>query len=128
MEKQIITEIDRIKEIMKLTVISESAGPARQILDKIFSSFWDSGDNTVKGIITNSLETQTQKGYDEISGFLDEIANGTKTIDELETQFPTINFRKVLDDVLSETNGEKYLDDVYNIILDDTTWYHLKIS
>ena len=60
MEKQIITEIDRIKEIMKLTVISESAGPARQILDKIFSSFWDSGDNTVKGIITNSLETQTQ--------------------------------------------------------------------
>ena len=45
MEKQIITEIDRIKEIMKLTVISESVGPARQILNKIFSYFWESGDN-----------------------------------------------------------------------------------
>lgn len=116
MEKQIITEIDRIKEIMKVTVISESVGPTRQILDNIFSSFWSSSDNTLKQIITNSLETQTQKGYDEISGFLDEIVNGTKTIDELETQFPTINFRGALDDLLSSTNGKQYLDEVYDII------------
>jgi len=116
MEKKVISEVDRIKEIMGLTVISEGVGPVRQILDNIFSSFWSSSDNTLKQIITDSLETQTQKGYDEISGFLDEIANGTKTIDELETQFPTINFRGALNDLLSSTNGKQYLDEVYDII------------
>ena len=100
-------EIDRIREIMGLKIISESiSSPIGGILDNIFRKFLIGNDENLKKIIKDSISSV--RSYDEVSEILNQITKGTKTISDLEKEFPGLNFKNILKDVLSQSNYKKY--------------------
>jgi len=108
-------EIDRIREIMGLKIISESiSSPIGGILDNIFRKFLIGNDENLKKIIKDSISSV--RSYDEVSEILNQITKGTKTISDLEKEFPGLNFKNILKDVLSQSNYKKYLDKTIEII------------
>jgi hypothetical protein len=109
MDKQILEEINRIKEIMGSNLIVEQASLVRKFIQNLITDYWKTQDNTLKNTMTSVIES-TGKSFDEATNILDDIKSGTKSISD----YPEIDWYKIIDNVVSSTNDKTYKDMLYD--------------
>lgn len=99
MDRQILSEINRFREIMGLSVISEAATPGTGILDLIFGAAGKTGDEFAEAL---------GKNIDDISDpFMRDVVEKMKSsIDDNIGEFGGKNADEVLDDISAIAKGE----------------------
>jgi hypothetical protein len=99
MDKVILSEINRIREIMGMSLIMEAAGPGKGILDLIFGAAGKSGDDFAEAL---------SKNVDDISDpfMKDVIENIKSSVDNNISEFAGKTEDEVLDDLNAIFRGE----------------------
>lgn len=99
MDKLILSEINRFREIMGMSLIMEATGPGGGILDLIFGAAGKTGDEFAEAL---------GKNIDEISDpFMREVIEKMKSsIDDNIGEFGGKNADEVLDDISAIARGE----------------------
>jgi len=99
MDRQILSEINRMREIMGMSLIMEATGPGMGILDLIFGALGKSGDEFADAL---------GKNVDDISDPImrDVVEKMKSSVDDMSGQFGTKTSDEVLDDLSAISRGE----------------------
>jgi hypothetical protein len=111
MNKEILSEIHRIKEIMGLELITE--GVLQGWFETIVKNLLVDAetDNTVRGLISDVIE-RSGRTFNDAQSIIDDIISGNKK----PSDFDNINWIEMIDEIISNPNNRAYRDTFFNTL------------